>query len=541
MPHARSLLLPVLLLSQVALAQPQQAPSSAPVLDREIVPSAGRSEAIVTIPAFGRYAVVVSSEEGTAVQVIDRMTGPGEVNGTPGTTDGRIDDFFDDGEYKIVTLGHPNASGQARIAVRPFREQSGDSPPRLVEHRPVESTLQDLEQRSYWLHLEEDGPVILEAAGRSLADMRLWKDGRWLVDVSTSHAETLPAPGRPMGVCRIAAHLPAGLYLLSAYGGPARAWSEENEETETHAFYLRYGIPPRPAIGREHRTVSPLGFDRFHLPAGSSFVRIDLPESTDAVLEATPFDPRRPFARGSRATIDKNSVMPVAEITRSSNTGLVVTVTAQAGQPYVLQHFPLANQMQVFQLPRGSASDRYWVSTVHSGSPGDHSDATAVFARRWDRTPQQPQQRIEQVAVSAVRVSRDRPWHRRFDIQGATTVLLDVRSPGTYRFVSDPPARYLIGPLMTTRPARYVRPEPKSSGEEWTLEKGLHLLAIEPSARGVAEMSFESISGGTEPTSLLRGLLRNEGLPSGEPAEPLAAAQWPSVELWMWNPVRRAV
>ncbi|MFW5878573.1 MAG: hypothetical protein ACOCVR_02040, partial [Myxococcota bacterium] len=310
----------------------------------------------------------------------------------------------------------------------------------------------------------------------------------------------------------------AGLYLLSAYGGPARAWSEENEETETHAFYLRYGFPPRPAIGREHRTVSPLGFDRFHLPAGSSFVRIDLPESTDAVLEATPFDPRRPFARGSRATIDKNSVMPVAEITRSSNTGLVVTVTAQAGQPYVLQHFPPANQMQVFQLPRGSASDRYWVSTVHSGSPGDHSDATAVLARRWDRTPQQPQQRIERVAVSAVRVSRDRPWHRRFDIQGNTTVLLDVRTPGTYRFVSDPQARCIVEPLMTSRPPRYVSPEPKASGEEWTLGKGLHLLGIEPSARGVAEMSFESTARGATPAA-------------EEPAEPLAASQWPSLDL----------
>ncbi len=61
------------------------------------VPAAGRQTAVVTVPRFGRYSLAVKSASGVALTVVDRMSGPGERNGAPGETDGRVDVFLDDG------------------------------------------------------------------------------------------------------------------------------------------------------------------------------------------------------------------------------------------------------------------------------------------------------------------------------------------------------------------------------------------------------------------------------------------------------------
>jgi len=45
-----------------------------------------------------------------------------------------------------------------------------------------DATLDDFEQRSYWLRVESRRWIHLEAAGRFLRDLRLWLEGSWLVD-----------------------------------------------------------------------------------------------------------------------------------------------------------------------------------------------------------------------------------------------------------------------------------------------------------------------------------------------------------------------
>ncbi len=54
----------------------------------------GVHEAILSVPVFGRYAITVKSAQGTALQLVDRMAGPGDVQGAPGGRDGRIDAFL---------------------------------------------------------------------------------------------------------------------------------------------------------------------------------------------------------------------------------------------------------------------------------------------------------------------------------------------------------------------------------------------------------------------------------------------------------------
>ncbi len=87
---------------------------------QDTVPARGRQEVILTVKEFGRYAITVSSSQGVAIQLISHMTGPGEINGKAGKTDGRLDVFLDQGEYKLVTYAHAKGQGSARLAAHPF-------------------------------------------------------------------------------------------------------------------------------------------------------------------------------------------------------------------------------------------------------------------------------------------------------------------------------------------------------------------------------------------------------------------------------------
>ena len=215
-----------------------------PTLSRTTVPARGRQEVILTVPAFGRYAVTVASTQGTALQLVDRIAGPGQAQGTTGKSDGRLDVFLDRGEYQVVAYAPEKGSGDAQLKVRGFTEGNAPEPPLLVELKPVETGLDDYEQRSWWVEVKERRRVILEAAGRNLADLRLWTGGSWLVDAEPVREAVAAQPGRRMLVCRLAAELNPGLYLLTAYGGASQPQAEESAE---HPLHLRFGIPRRSA------------------------------------------------------------------------------------------------------------------------------------------------------------------------------------------------------------------------------------------------------------------------------------------------------
>src|SRR5688500_14418347 len=163
-------------MSSLLLALLLLAEADAPVLAPPLFPAAGRHSALLTVPRFGRYAVSVKTEEGAALHLVDRMAGPGGRVGLPGDQDGRLDALLERGEYRVVVDGHDRAKGTAALSVRPFRELH-EQAPLLVELKSVESSLADLEQRSYWIQVDKPRLVMVEASGRDLADLRLWRDG----------------------------------------------------------------------------------------------------------------------------------------------------------------------------------------------------------------------------------------------------------------------------------------------------------------------------------------------------------------------------
>ena len=187
---------PLLFAAALSLPFAPTAHGSPPRIDPPRLPAAGRQTATLAITEPGRYAITAASGTGTALQLVDRLAGPGEIAGSAGERDGRLDLLLDRGTYRLVTLGADLAAGEVGLSVRPFIEVSTPQPPLLVEGKPLSSSLQDFEQRSWWLQIDTARRVVLEAAGRNLADLRLFRDGGWLVDASPARETIEPESGR---------------------------------------------------------------------------------------------------------------------------------------------------------------------------------------------------------------------------------------------------------------------------------------------------------------------------------------------------------
>lgn len=497
----------MILLALVVL--PAAAQETGPRLEPAAVSASGRQPALLTVPRFGRYSVKIASAQGVALEIVDRMAGPLSSAGVAGESDGRLDLFLERGEYRVFSQGHAQASGQARLAVAAFVEKNAPEPV-LVEGRPVAAALDDLEQLSWWLSIEQPRRVVLEAAGRNLSDLRLWRDGSWLVDVEPESARGEPRTGQPLRVRRFSAALEPGLYRVSAYGGPPEAWAEESPE---HPLHLRFGIPRLPVAGRRRLEMSPFGIDRFLVSARANYFRLELPEALAASMTVSGLDANAPFSTsGTLREITKASSPPVAEVELApvawdapdAHVGdRVVTVSALAGQAYVLQQFEARDAYPL------RADGEHWLSTVHSGHPQDSVDVTALLTRSSDRAP---------VAADVLPLSSERGFSRRANLQGRLTLFLDVEEAGAYEVVGEGvSASYRIEPFLTTRPEGYRSPAAQPSGAVFELEAGFHELSVEPAERGIVTLRVR-------PRAVLTRVLDAVGVTDSAAPRPVRAA-----------------
>jgi hypothetical protein len=474
--HCPAVLLAAILVFSIGSTAGFAADTPAAKLDRGSVPAAGKHSALLTVEAFGRYAVTVKSAQGVAVQAVDRMAGAGPLSGEAGRRDGRLDLFLDRGEHKIVTFGAARGKGSVTLKANAFRELS-EHPPLLVEHRLEQASLGDFEQRSYWLEIKQKRVVALEAAGRYLGDLRLWRDGTWLVDVAPQITQTQARPEQPLTVARLTAELQPGLYLLSAYGGPGQPWTETSD---AKPFLLRFGIPTLPQAMRQQFVMSEFGMDRFLVPAGPTHFRLELLSAREASLQVGGYIEKEPFrSHGESAGIDKKSLPPVAEVAQFDRGERVVTVSAAPGKPYVLQHF------QVTQSYRFDGPGSFWLSSIHAGHAEDSVGASAVLTR-WLRTGSE-----EYVADRAVELSDGAQWHRRFNLLDNLTILVKVSSTRKIAVMGEGVrARYRFEPFVTSLPRDYKTPPWQPSGHVFELDRGIHVLSVEPETKGILDLNL---------------------------------------------------
>lgn len=441
-------------------------------LDRTTVTARGKQSALLTVNAFGRYAVTVSSAQGVALETVDRMAGSGPLAGEAGKQDGRLDLFLDRGEHKIVTYAAEHGSGQATLGAHAFRELHARAP-LLVEHRLERASLGDFEQRSYWIEIKQRRVVALEAAGRHLADLRLWREGTWLVAVAPQIVQSQARPDQPLAVARLAVELDPGLYLLTAYGGPPQPWTEASD---AKPFLLRYGIPTLAPAMRQQFTMSEFGVERFLVPRGPNHFRLELPTAHAASLQVDAYDSHEPFRnQGFGASIDKRTVPPVAEVDQGGNGERLVTVTTETGKPFLLQHFE-ANWSYRFGGP-----GEYWISSIHAGHSEDSVGATAVLTRQPRRGPEE--------LVDDQALDLGDAWHRRFNLLDRLTLFVKVPHPTVVRVVGEGVrARYRFEPFLTSRPRDYQTPPWEESGHMFPLLGGLYVLTVEPQTKGILDL-----------------------------------------------------
>ena len=116
-------------------AKPEPPPAQ---LEQSTVPATDRQTTLLNVTRFGRYSVVATSRQGTALQLVDRMAGPGDIVGSAGERDGRLDAFLERGQYQIVTYGDKRATGTVRLELKPFVERYQPQPPQLMELKLIE-------------------------------------------------------------------------------------------------------------------------------------------------------------------------------------------------------------------------------------------------------------------------------------------------------------------------------------------------------------------------------------------------------------------
>ena len=466
------------LIFSITAAFASEQSSSVAAITPSSVPAHGQQAAVLALKAFGRYSITAESSQGVALQAVDRMSGAGAIAGAAGKQDGRLDLFLDKGSYKILTHAARQGRGQVKLKAHSFLELNGPRPSMLVEERLERAKLGDFEQRSYWLEIKQQRTVTIEAAGRHLADLRLWRDGVWLAEAVPEMITSQARAERPLSVARIVTKLEPGIYLVTAYGGASQPWTEASEDKP---FLLRLGIPKLAAQMKQQFTMSEFGVERFLVPEGPNYFRLALPVAATASLQVGSYNENDPFhARGSVAVIDKRSLPPVAELNNTGGSGVrLVTVTMEAGKSFVLQHFDASNTVTF------NAFGNYWISSIHAGHAEDSIGATAILTRRA------PNNAEEFVDAQVIELARGASWHRRFNLLDELTIFVKVSETSKIKVHGQGvKARYRFEPFITSRPRDYKTPPWQESGHEFTLDRGLYVLTVTPETRGILDLQL---------------------------------------------------
>ncbi len=449
-----------------------------PRLEQTEFDAHGRNETLLHISVPGRYSLQAQSDQGTEIEIVDRMAGPFAAVGSAGEQDGRLDLLLDKGTYKIRLQSHKEGVGTLKLTVHPFVEiGSSDKFLSLDTYQIETSSLEDLQQQSFWLHLKKRRILRLEAIGRNLKDCRLWRDGVWLEDIKPSFSTYEPVNGQPMRYAEFYHDLNPGVYRLTFYGGAALAWADDSG---VNPFSLRMGYRQLGSSGKQIITLSPFGRDAYVAPAKTDFFQISRADKKATTLSVRRWDDKTSRHGGrDRAAITKESRNPWAVVhTREKNRYQWVTVQGNPGDRVVLTYFTKTREPFSFSQNRGD----YWISSLHSAEGGDAIDVTGILSHPEQQTPVGSQ--VLSVGLKTPLVTRT------FNLLGDTSLFLKLEVAGTYVIeeeeTSGARGRYRIEPFMVQKPRNYLPPPFESPGKRFELTQGFYKLTIRPDeSRGI--------------------------------------------------------
>ncbi len=440
-----------------------------PRLEQTEFDAHGMNETLLHISVPGRYSLQAQSNQGTKLEIVDRMAGPFAAAGSVGEQDGRLDLLLDEGTYKIRLRSHEEGVGTLKLAVHSFVEiGSSDKLLSLDAYRIESSSLEDLQQQSFWLHLKRRRILRLEAIGRNLKDCRLWRDGVWLEDIKPRFSTYEPINGQPMRYVEFYHDLNPGVYRLTFYGGAGLAWADDSG---AHPFSLRMGYRRLGSSGRQIITLSPFGRDAYVAPAKTDFFQISRSDKKATRLSVKKWEDKTSRHGGrAQASITKESRNPLASVRTPEKMGKKwVSVQGNPGDRVVLTYFL---DDRNFSIESGD----YWISSLHSIQGQDAIDVTGIISHPKQETPVDGQ--VLTVGLNTPLITG------KFNLLGNTSLFLKLEDAGTYVIeedeVSGARGSYRIEPFMVSRPRNYRSPPFQSPGKALELTQGFYKLTIRP-------------------------------------------------------------
>ncbi len=436
-------------------------PQAAATLDQPEVPAAAEAETLLHVTSPGRFAIAAKSPAGAALELVDMISGPTPRAGVAGAQDGRLDLLLDVGIYKLRVFSAPDAAGTVALSVVPSTEAA---PPAAVpDQGRIDATLTEDRQRSFWIAVRQGETLRLEAAGRSLADFRLWRDGRDLVPLRPETTVIEPVPGHPLTDMVLTGAPPPGTYRVTAYGGRPLAWADADAAQPLH---LR-GNPSRALLaGWVAGHVGPFGNAVFQAAPGDDVFQLDI--TGPATLRAD----------GRQAAIAANSRAPSVRVYAPVRPGTrFVQVTAQQGRAYQLRGMALGGGVTV------DRPGSYWITANTTGYGGDAPPATLLLARF-------SADGFAVLGADAPAIGPAAAWRRKFNLTGRTTLIFHATAAGQV-------AAVLAGmdavacDLLDAGSGRVVPPVVGKPGL-WDLNEGWYALRLTPPAgkSGIADVTI---------------------------------------------------
>lgn len=437
---------------------PAAPPDPSASLSRQTVSAAADEDTILRVDAPGRLSIRAESATGVALQLVDMMAGPGDIEGEAGVRDGRLDVLVDQGAYKIRSFGAPKAQGDAHLTVLPFHAAAPASSS-LLRGGQFDGDLVDLQQRSFWIIVDKSGGVFVEAAGRALRDLRLWRNGVDLTALNPSMVSIEPRPGHALTRARLEGSVEPGLYLVTAYGGDAIPWADGDL---AQPFHIRVGPPELLVGGFAEGVIGPFGAMRFEAPPPATYLRLELPDPRAASLSVT-----RGAGAAQTATIARASRQPVAAVTipESGNASAIVEVTGREGQFFRLRALRPGSSL------RADGAGPHLVAVDVAGEGGDELPATVVLARFESGG------KSAVLASSTPRIGPGLAWRDKFNLRGASSLIFEVSRAGPITVGSQGPGvDFHLEPLLGDA-------APRADGKQtrhWDVEAGWYVLRINP-------------------------------------------------------------
>ena len=206
---------------------------------------------------WGRFSLRTIGDEPAALSVANKRNGIFARDGEAGQKNARIDLFLDIGEYKLQVQRPKKGTGKTTVKAYPFTYPADLKPPYLIPFRENQLTLSDMQQSAFWFEVHSDTSIYIEAQGRYLEDMRLWRDGEWMVTTENHTFTFHPRPETPLKGITMYARVPKGTYMVGVYGGPGLDWAIDSFSNQ---LYLQWGIETANANCMSIMTVPPRGY-----------------------------------------------------------------------------------------------------------------------------------------------------------------------------------------------------------------------------------------------------------------------------------------